>query len=102
MAAPKLEKGKQNGMDQPAITKSANEENNESYNHQLAVRSTRQSRKVAKQWVTHLAFDLVETSTDRHFAMDKDSLSYVRVDKEKKLQSLFLTFIYNRESSENK
>jgi len=40
MAAPKLEKGKQNGMDQPAITKSANEENNESYNHQLAARST--------------------------------------------------------------
>jgi len=40
MAAPKLEKSKQNGMNQPAITKSANEENNESYNHQLAVRST--------------------------------------------------------------
>lgn len=51
--------------------------------------------------MNHLAFDPVEASTDRQFAMDKDNFSYVRVDKEKKLQSLFLTFIYNRESSEN-
>ncbi len=57
MAAPKLEKGKQNGMDQPAITKSANEENNESYNHQLAARSTQD--KVENQqsngWITLLS-----------------------------------------------
>jgi len=76
-----------------AWTTSAKGGTDKSYDCQERNEARDKAGELAKKWMNHFALDLVLTSTDRQFAMGKDIVSYVKVEKKEENANLFFLLL---------